>query len=182
MAQCLCDKAANSSSLIFRDCIDHEIRPEGIQPHGYDNMPIVSDGNTLGVLNLYVTHGHNQTKLAQNFLSASAKTSAGIIERHKLSYIDSLTGIPHRRNFMSQFIESRENRLFATLFIDSVDLKPLTTRLAMSLLTSILIEVTRRAQNNVRDTDIIARLAGDEFTVILEKIPSADKVNMKRGL
>jgi len=52
----------------------------------------------------------------------------------------------------------------------------------MSLLTSILIEVTRRAQNNVRDTNIIVRLAGDEFTVILEKIPSADKVNMKRGL
>jgi len=186
--QCLCGKAANSQELIFRDCIDqdHDIRPEGMQPHGHYNMPIVSDGNTLGVLNLYVKHGHKQTELEQNLLSASAKAMAGIIERkkieeklHKLSYIDSLTGIPNRRHFMNQLdeviIESRKARLFAILFIDLDRFKIVNDTFGHEFGDKILIEVAQRAQNNLRDTDIIARLGGDEFAVILEIIPSEEK-------
>ena len=83
--QCLCGKAAREQELIFRSCIDddHEFRPEGIQPHGHYNMPIVSEGTTLGVLNLYVKHGHTQSKLEQDFLQVTAKAMANIIERKK---------------------------------------------------------------------------------------------------
>ncbi len=121
--QCLCGKAANAQELLFRNCIDHDhnIRPEGMQPHGHYNMPIVSKGKTLGVLNLYVKHGHHPTKLEQDFLGASAKAMASIIERkkieeqlHKLSYMDELTGIANRRQFMNQLdeiiIESETDR------------------------------------------------------------------------
>jgi len=73
--QCLCGKAAIDQALVFRSCVDadHDICPEGMMPHGHYTMPIISEGITLGVLNLYVKHGHHQTKLEQDFLQASAK-------------------------------------------------------------------------------------------------------------
>lgn len=187
--ECLCGKAAQKQELIFRNCIDHDhdIRPEGMQPHGHYNMPIISNDKTLGVLNLYVKHGHQQTTLEHEFLSASAKTMASIIERkkveeqlHRLSYIDELTGIANRRQFMNHLDnvieESQEHkRTFAVLFIDLDHFKAINDTRGHEYGDHILINATKRMQECLRETDIVARLGGDEFIVILEMISTADR-------
>lgn len=187
--QCSCGKAALQKTLIFRDCIDHDhdIRPEGMQPHGHYNMPIISGDKTLGVLNLYVEHGHHQTKLEQDFLSASAKAMASIIERkkieeqlHKLSYIDELTGIANRRQFMNHLdnviVESAEHqRTFAILFIDLDHFKAVNDTYGHEYGDKLLIDATQRMQSCLRETDFVARLGGDEFIVLLEMISTAEK-------
>lgn len=188
--QCLCGKAAERQKLIFRDCIDHDhdIRPEGMQPHGHYNMPIISSEKTLGVLNLYVKHGHHQTKLEQDFLNASAKAMASIIERkkieeklHRLSHIDELTGIANRRQFMNQLdniiLESVEHkRLFAILFMDLDHFKAINDTYGHEYGDQILIEASNRMQGCLRETDLVARLGGDEFVIILEMISTSEKV------
>ena len=80
---CLCGCAAQSQKLIFKNCVDadHENLPAGITPHGHYNVPIVADGNTLGVLNLYVKHGHQPDPTEQQFLTMAASALASIIER-----------------------------------------------------------------------------------------------------
>jgi len=180
--QCLCGKAALEQALIFRDCIDHDhdIRPEGMQPHGHYNMPIISGDKTLGVLNLYVKHGHHQNKLEQDFLSSSAKAMASIIERkkieeqlHKLSYVDELTGIANRRQFMNHLdkviLESEQHkRTFAVLFIDLDHFKAINDTYGHDYGDLVLIEATRRMQDGLRETDLVARLGGDEFVIVLE--------------
>jgi len=187
--QCLCGKAAQKQELIFRNCIDHDhdIMPEGMQPHGHYNMPIISNDKTLGVLNLYVKHGHNQTTLEREFLSASAKTMASIIERkkveeqlHRLSYIDELTGIANRRQFMNHLDEvieeSQEHkRTFAVLFIDLDYFKAINDTYGHEYGDHILINATKRMQDCLRETDKVARLGGDEFVVILEMVSTPDK-------
>ena len=186
--QCLCGKAATFQKLVFKDCLDddHDIRPEGMQPHGHYNMPIVSSGETLGVLNLYVKHGHKQTPLEESFLSASAKAMASIIERkkieetlHRLSYIDELTGIANRRQFMDQLDEiiigsEKRNRRFAILFIDLDHFKAVNDNYGHEYGDKILIEATQRMKSCLRDTDIVARLGGDEFVAILEIISTSE--------
>jgi len=187
--QCLCGKAAVQQALVFRNCIDHDhdIRPEGMQPHGHYNMPIISDGHTLGVLNLYVKHGHTQTPLEQEFLTASSKAMASIIERkkieeqlHRLSHTDELTGIANRRHFMTYLdeliIESNQhNREFAVLFIDLDHFKVVNDTYGHEYGDKILIDATQRMQIALRETDLVARLGGDEFVIALEMISSADK-------
>ena len=83
--QCLCGIAAKEQKLTFRSCIDddHSNRPEGMEPHGHYTVPMVSEGKTLGVLNLYVEHGHQQTRLEHDFLEATSKAMASIVERKK---------------------------------------------------------------------------------------------------
>jgi diguanylate cyclase (GGDEF)-like protein len=187
--QCLCGKAAVQQTLVFRNCIDddHDVRPEGMQPHGHYNMPIMSDGRTLGVLNLYVKHGHSQTPLEEEFLSACSKAMASIIERkkieeqlHKISHTDELTGISNRRHFMNYLdeliIESKQyHRKFAVLFIDLDRFKAINDTYGHEYGDQVLIEASHRMQKTLRGTDLVARLGGDEFVVNLEGVSSADK-------
>ncbi|MBL7004320.1 MAG: GGDEF domain-containing protein [Gammaproteobacteria bacterium] len=187
--QCLCGIAAQEQNLIFRDCIDkdHHIMPTGMNPHGHYNMPIISNGKTLGVLNLYVKHGHNSSNLEQNFLKSCSKAMASIIERkkieeklHKLSYLDELTGIPNRRQFMNYLDDvikdaEKYQRIFSVLFIDLDKFKVVNDTCGHECGDKLLIEVSQRIQLSLRDTDVVARLGGDEFVVILEVVPTAEK-------
>ena len=174
---CLCGKAAKYNHLIFKSCMDadHEYLTEKTMPHGHYILPIISSGKTLGVLNLYVKHGHCSDKLEQDFLYSSARLLAGIIERkmleqklHRLSYHDDLTGLANRRHFMEHLaqtvnINQRVGRCFAVLFLDLDYFKEANDLYGHDYGDEVLVEVARRIENSIRQTDLIARLGGDEF-------------------
>lgn len=59
--QCLCGKAAEREEIIFAKCLDemHEIRYEEMEEHGHYCVPFFDcDKQLLGVLVLYLEHGH----------------------------------------------------------------------------------------------------------------------------
>ena len=66
-------------------CVDdrHSIRAEGMPPHGHYCVPILFGDDVLGVIDLYVTHGHQPTETEDQFLTAVAHVLAGIITRSK---------------------------------------------------------------------------------------------------
>ncbi|MCW8905551.1 GAF domain-containing protein, partial [Sedimenticola sp.] len=59
---CLCGRAAVERQIIHAACVDerHEILFDGIQPHGHYNVPILSGARVLGVMVLYLPHGHRR--------------------------------------------------------------------------------------------------------------------------
>jgi PAS domain S-box-containing protein len=81
--KCLCGKAAATGKVVFVDSIEdcHEIRYEGISPHGHYCVPVVCDQTTLGLISIPVEEGHKRSKVEEQFLVAIADTLAGIIER-----------------------------------------------------------------------------------------------------
>ena len=83
--RCLCGRAALTKEVIFADRIDkrHENRYENIPPHGHYSVPILSAGNTLGVLTLYLEEGHIYKEEEEIFLLSVANGLAGIIERKR---------------------------------------------------------------------------------------------------
>ncbi|MES0335468.1 MAG: HD domain-containing phosphohydrolase [Candidatus Magnetobacterium sp. LHC-1] len=85
--RCLCGIAAYERQIVFSNCIDerHETSYTGMLEHGHYCVPIISpDGSVLGVINLYVRYGHKRSLREEEFLSAIAKTIAGIIERKRM--------------------------------------------------------------------------------------------------
>ncbi|WP_345993273.1 EAL domain-containing protein [Sulfurimonas sp. HSL-1716] len=80
---CLCGRAAASKEIQYAACLDkrHEITYEGIEPHGHYNVPILSANGVLGVIVLYLTHGHKKDEREIKFLGSVANTLAGLIER-----------------------------------------------------------------------------------------------------
>ncbi|MEW8628030.1 MAG: ATP-binding protein [Candidatus Thiodiazotropha sp.] len=95
--QCLCGCAAETGEIQFTDCVDerHENRVEGMSPHGHYVVPILSRGEVLGVLTLYLSEGHTQKEDEVVFLRGVADTLAGIIERARTN--DQLT-LAHQQN------------------------------------------------------------------------------------
>jgi signal transduction histidine kinase/DNA-binding response OmpR family regulator/HAMP domain-containing protein len=71
---CLCGLAAMSQEIIHSDCVDknHHTHFEGMSPHGHYTVPIVREGDTLGVITLYLPHGAQQHPEETAFLAAAA--------------------------------------------------------------------------------------------------------------
>lgn len=84
--QCLCGKVAQSKEFIYKPGVDHEhvINYEDMTSHGHYCVPILSENELLGVINLYLEVDHKYDQHEQDFLTAAAKTLAGVIERQKI--------------------------------------------------------------------------------------------------
>lgn len=86
---------------------------------------------------------------------------------------DVLTGLPNRRAFSERLRQAmararRRPETLAVLFIDLDGFKAVNDALGHAAGDRLLQEVALRLQQCVRTTDCVCRLAGDEFTVILE--------------
>ena len=83
---CLCGRAAQLKEVQFATCIDdrHEVRFDGIQPHGHYNVPILtSQQEVLGVIVFYLPHGHARDTDEIAFLMRMANVlSMGISLRY----------------------------------------------------------------------------------------------------
>lgn len=92
-----------------------------------------------------------------------------------LAHHDTLTGLPNRRLFnisLEQALErsKRRQQKLGLLFLDLDRFKQINDTLGHAVGDLLLREVSERLRHNVRAEDIVARLAGDEFIVIVENI------------
>jgi len=82
--KCICGRAALSAKVEFAAKIDerHDIYlKRGMDDHGHYCIPILSESETLGVINIYLEAGHSYDETEVEFLSAVANTLAGILMR-----------------------------------------------------------------------------------------------------
>ncbi|MDX1914785.1 MAG: EAL domain-containing protein [Methylophilus sp.] len=92
---------------------------------------------------------------------------------------DPLTGLPNRRLLNELFEQAikraqREERLIAVLFIDIDRFKSVNDSLGHLAGDKLLYAVSRRIKNTIRDSDVVGRLGGDEFLVIMDALQSTD--------
>lgn len=94
--------------------------------------------------------------------------------RHQ-AYHDGLTGLPNRIFFyenVRQVIEeaARYERMAAVIFLDLDGFKRINDEMGHDAGDQVLKEVARRMRSAVRASDVVARMGGDEFTVVLTEI------------
>jgi diguanylate cyclase (GGDEF)-like protein/PAS domain S-box-containing protein len=90
-----------------------------------------------------------------------------------LGQYDSLTALPNRSLFLDRLKRAaarmeRSNTAIALMFIDVDGFKEINDTFGHRGGDDLLIQFAQRLTGAVRDSDTVARLAGDEFTVILE--------------
>ncbi len=103
----------------------------------------------------------------------SAKTVA------KLATVDSLTQLPNRmafQEFLSQVL--KQDYALAVLFIDLDGFKTVNDSLGHDIGDKLLKKVAERLKASVDPSDYVARLSGDEFTVILFDAVTQEKACM----
>lgn len=96
----------------------------------------------------------------------------------RMALIDELTGLPNRRLLFDRLAESlararRESRMLGVLYIDLDGFKTVNDSLGHGIGDLLLTEVARRLRTRARRSDTLARIGGDEFTLILDKIEDA---------
>lgn len=119
----------------------------------------------------------------QGFYSLSMDISARKdIEKRleMLARFDVLTGLPNRRQFEEKLTQAmararRTGRAMALLFLDVDKFKAINDGLGHAAGDEVLKEFAHRLSQSVRVTDTVARLAGDEFIVIVEGMNSTDE-------
>lgn len=182
---CLCGQVAKTCELLFVDCIDerHDVHFPGMAEHGHYCAPILFDGALLGVLNIYLDAHHQQTPEEVQFITAAAHALSGMIQRHQAeqqlryqAYHDDLTGMPNRTLFMDRleqglsFSERHPALRCAVLYMDIDRFKTINDSLGHTLGDQLLLEVSERIRACIRPEDTVARMGGDEFTILLEDV------------
>lgn len=115
------------------------------------------------VVGLYVlSHDVTDLKHKQRQLDALARE-------------DALTGLPNRRSFEEHAREAmarsrRSGKPICLLFLDIDYFKSINDSLGHAAGDAVLREFGRRLKESVRETDMAARYAGDEFVILLEGV------------
>jgi diguanylate cyclase (GGDEF)-like protein len=96
-------------------------------------------------------------------------------ELESLAYIDKLTKLPNRRFFMDRLSEAvKEAEVFgnglAIFFLDLDNFKIINDSLGHEVGDFVLSEAAWRIQDTLRSDDIVCRLGGDEFTIIIKGV------------
>jgi diguanylate cyclase (GGDEF)-like protein/PAS domain S-box-containing protein len=140
----------------FQDVLD---LPDGLRHHQISYIPdIASDGSVAGF-----------------FALTTDVTAMKTIERQldQLARHDALTGLPNRRHFEEKLEEfflhlRREPAPYAMLFLDIDHFKAINDTHGHAIGDATLKHFSSCLKASVRASDMVARLAGDEFVVLLK--------------
>lgn len=100
-----------------------------------------------------------------------------------LAQYDALTDLPNRTLFDMHLSEAlataKENStLTAVMFVDLDNFKPVNDTFGHAIGDLLLQAVTRRIKQCLRESDLAARVGGNEFVVLLPEIQSTEQANL----
>jgi c-di-GMP phosphodiesterase Gmr len=94
------------------------------------------------------------------------------------AYHDELTGLPNRSLIRERVegILARGDGRFALAFIDIDNFKHINDFYSHAIGDALLVKFVQRISAHLRASDILARMSGDEFVLILDPLESAEQI------
>lgn len=94
-------------------------------------------------------------------------------EIEKLAFYDPLTKLPNRRLLLERLSDvikytKRNKKVAGLIFIDLDNFKTINDEFGHSYGDQLLCDLASRLNLTLRDTDMLARIGGDEFVVVIE--------------
>ncbi|MGI9822653.1 EAL domain-containing protein [Agromyces sp. Marseille-Q5079] len=110
------------------------------------------------------------------------RSRADLRDLRRRARTDGLTGLSNYRTFHENLSALNAGRGFddamAVLYVDLDDFKPLNDRHGHGFGDEVLTHVVRRIVDSVRPSDLVARVGGDEFAIILSQLSSLGQAEL----
>jgi len=132
------------------------------------------------------TAGRPVIAFTTNDVSLRRKIEAQLLEKQQhldhLAHHDQLTGLPNRLFLAAHLPEAieeakRTGATLAVLFLDLDRFKHINDSRGHETGDKLLKTVATRIRSTVRDEDVVVRMGGDEFIVVLKNVKGGQQVN-----
>lgn len=131
----------------------------------------------------FIPKGEATPSLLDRTIRHAIERKAAAIELEKLVKQDVLTGLGNRKMFEDhiEYAIARSKRngsRFGVMFLDLDRFKDVNDSMGHHAGDALLIEVAKRLRQTVREGDVVARIGGDEFTILLTEIHGHEDMEM----
>jgi diguanylate cyclase (GGDEF)-like protein/PAS domain S-box-containing protein len=157
----------------------HRVLEGYIQSHEQEKRYIHEDGHTVWVLwhvSLLKDSESGTKRLFFQVQDISDRKEA----EEKLTQ-DTLTGLPNRARFYDllklRFARKQADRQCAVLLLDVDRFKLVNDSLGNASADQLLIQIANRVKTCMRQNDVLARVGGDEFAVLLDDVSGEEEAS-----
>lgn len=110
-------------------------------------------------------------------ITQQKQTEAELFQR---AYFDDLTELPNRKlieQHADHLLGQRDAPRFALAFLDIDNFKHINDYYGHAAGDALLVEVSKRLSRDLRRTDTLSRISGDEFLLLLSPVQSQNEVS-----
>lgn len=135
----------------------------------------------------YLLKGHIDSEILARSIRYSIERKKLDLRLKQMAFFDGLTGVANHTQLFLLFqpLLARANRFkenLAVLFIDFDHFKSINDNYGHAMGDTMLKKMAECLNTNVRNYDIVARIGGDEFVVVLDNCCQADVLNRAKIL
>ena len=145
------------------------------------DVDVMHSGQTRTLHSVYIPHLRDGV-VAGAYVLTSDVSAARLYEQQlkTLALADALTGLANRRSYELLFDGAikrahRSGERLALMYLDIDKFKQINDTLGHAGGDEVLKEFAHRLSDAVRKTDAVCRLAGDEFTIVLEGVRTLEQ-------
>ncbi len=144
---------------------------------GLGDEEVAAEAMRLGASDYLVKSNLKPAQLLNAIITATNKAKHNQ-EINDLAHYDSLTGLVSRALLLDRLRQTikqidRQKTLAALAFIDLDDFKPVNDNYGHESGDFVLIEIAKKLNISLRNSDTIARIGGDEFVLLLTDVADA---------
>ncbi len=153
-------------------------------------IPMVVNGRSIGTVELLARSGQSLDEWQLALAQTMANEAGVMLENSRLyaqirhqAFHDALTGLPNRALLLDRLGHALERGrgadapLVALMFIDLDDFKIVNDSFGHEVGDEVLRAVAARLQRFSRSGDTVARLSGDEFSILMEDLDDASEAS-----
>ncbi|CAG0932232.1 putative signaling protein [Rhodocyclaceae bacterium] len=140
-----------------------------------DGRPVIVEGS------MTCAHGEGEAPVVWSICRDITERKQTEEQLYRLAHHDTLTGLPNRILFLDRLqqakaLANRYRHQVAVLFLDLDRFKIINDTLGHPVGDRLLQQVSHRIVGCVREVDTVARIGGDEFTIVLVNIDTSEDV------
>lgn len=177
------------AAVVVREGRSFAVPPTPAGRHGRIGVPLRDGSGVIGALIIGAgssewgdpASDHDLLELVSTQVAAAIERKQGAVRLEYRALHDALTELPNRtlihdRIDMALARAKRDGLRFAVLYLDLDGFKAINDHWGHDAGDAVLRAVAARFRNSLREADTVARVGGDEFAILLERVSEAADV------